>query len=242
MHDLILYLQNFWQNLLHKPLFGLLLTLVVYQAALWFYDLCGRRALVHPVAVGSLGVAALLKLTGIPYREYLQDNELIFFLLGPTTVALAIPLYREFHHIRKLALPVLVSVILGGIFAAASAVGIAWLMGANEQVLLALTPKSVTTPIAIGIAHNIGALTSLTTGVVVFTGVVGVILSPVVFYLLQLHDPRGQGVVLGLNAHGVGTARGFELNPTTGAFATLAMGLNGAFTALTLPYVIHYFA
>lgn len=241
MHDFILYLQNFWQGLIHKPLFGLLLTLVVFQAALWFYDFCGRRAIAHPVAVGSIVIAALLKFANIPYREYVQANELIFFLLGPTTVALAVPLYREFHHIRKLALPVLVTVMLGGLFAVVSAAGIAWLMGADEQVLLALTPKSVTTPIAIGIADTIGALTTLTTGVVVFTGVLGVILSPVVFYLLQLHDPRAQGVVLGLNAHGVGTARSFEMNPTTGAFATLAMGLNGAFTALTLPYVVGFF-
>jgi predicted murein hydrolase (TIGR00659 family) len=241
MYDLVLYLQHFWQGLIHKPLFGLLLTLVVFQAALWFYDFCGRRALAHPVAVGSVVIAILLKFGNIPYREYVQANELIFFLLGPTTVALAIPLYREFHHIRKLALPVVTTVILGGVFAALSAVGIAWLMGADQQVLLALTPKSVTTPIAIGIADNIGALTTLTTGVVVFTGVLGVLLSPFVFYLLQLHDPRAQGVVLGLNAHGVGTARGFETHATSGAFATLAMGLNGAFTALTLPYIVAWF-
>lgn len=241
MHDLMLYLQNFWHSLIHKPLFSLLLTLVVFQAALWFYEFCGRRAIAHPVAVGSIVIAALLKFGHIPYRDYVQANELIFFLLGPTTVALAVPLYREFHHIRKLALPVLISVLVGGVFAIVSAVGIAWLMGADQQVLLALTPKSVTTPIAISIADNIGALTSLTTGVVVFTGVLGVLLSPLVFYLLQLHDPRGQGIVLGLNAHGVGTARAFDMNPTAGAFATLAMGLNGAFTALTLPYLVAYF-
>ncbi|WP_439134662.1 LrgB family protein [Pseudomaricurvus sp.] len=241
MNDLIHHLLTFWNSLIHKPLFGLLLTLVVFQGALWFYNLCGRRAFVHPVAVSSVVIAAFLKFGGIPYREYVQANDLIYFLLGPTTVALAIPLYREFHHIRKLAFPVLLTVLLGGVFAAVSAVGIAWMMGANEQVLLSLAPKSVTTPIAIGIANNIGALTTLTTGVVVFTGVIGVLLSPVVFYLLQLHDPRAQGIVLGLNAHGVGTARGFELNATTGAFATLAMGLNGAFTALTLPYIVPLF-
>lgn len=241
MHDLIQHLLDFGNSLIHKPLFGLLLTLVVFQTSLWFYNACGRRAFVHPVAVSSVTIAALLKFGDIPYREYVQANNLIYFLLGPTTVALAIPLYREFHHIRRLALPVLLTVLLGGIFAAASAVGIAWMMGANEQVLLSLAPKSVTTPIAIGIANNIGALTTLTTGVVVFTGVIGVLLSPVVFYLLQLHDPRAQGVVLGLNAHGVGTARSFELSATNGAFATLAMGLNGAFTALTLPYIVPLF-
>ncbi len=241
MHDLFYQAQGFWANLIHKPLFGLLLTLAVYQLAVWFYDFCGRRAIVHPVAVSAIAIAAFLKLNRLSYREYVSANQLLYFLLGPVTVALAVPLYREFHHIRKLALPVLTVVLVGAVFASASAVGIAWLMGADEKVLLSLAPKSVTTPIAIGIAENIGALPTLTTGVVVFTGVVGVLLSPLVFYLLQLHDPRLQGLVLGLNAHGVGTARGFEVNPVTGAFATLAMGLTGAFTALTLPYLVTLF-
>lgn len=241
MNDLLHHLLSFWNSLIHKPLFGLLLTLVVFQIALRFYNVCGRKAFVHPVAVSVVIIAAFLKFNHISYREYVQANDLLYFLLGPTTVALAIPLYREFHHIRKLALPVLITVLVGGCFAAASAVGIAWLMDADKQVLLSLAPKSVTTPIAIGIAQNIGALTTLTTGVVVFTGVIGVLLSPVVFYLLQLHDPRAQGLVLGLNAHGIGTARGFEINATNGAFATLAMGLNGAFTALTLPYIVPLF-
>lgn len=241
MSSLIDQLQQLASDLLHKPLFGLLLTLLVYQLALWFYNICGRRAFVHPVATSSIVIAALLKLTNIPYQSYVESNDIIYFLLGPTTVALAVPLYREFHHIRKLAMPVLVTVVVGGVFASASAVAIAWFMGAPKQVLLSLTPKSVTTPIAIGIADNIGALTTLTTGVVVFTGVIGVLLSPIVFYLLQLRDPRLQGVILGLNAHGVGTARSFESHPTTGAFATLAMGLTGAFTALTLPYLVVLF-
>ncbi len=241
MNQALSELMSFVDNVIHTPLFGLLLTLVVYQISLWFYDFCGRRAFVHPVAVSSVVIAALLKTTGVSYADYVSANELIYFLLGPTTVALAIPLYREFHHIRKLALPVVVTVLVGGVFAGASAVAIAWFMGANEQTLLSLAPKSVTTPIAIGIANNIGALPTLTTGVVVFTGVIGVLLSPIVFYLLQLRDPRLQGIVLGLNAHGVGTARSFEINPTTGAFATLAMGLTGTFTALTLPYLVVLF-
>jgi predicted murein hydrolase (TIGR00659 family) len=241
MNQALESLQSFLGNLTQTPLFGLLLTLVIYQLSLWFYDFCGRRAFVHPVAVSSSVIALILKFSGISYSDYVDANQLIYFLLGPTTVALAVPLYREFHHIRKLALPVVVTVLIGGVFAGASAVIIAWLMGANEQTLLSLAPKSVTTPIAIGIASNIGALPTLTTGVVVFTGVIGVLLSPVVFYLLQLKDPRLQGIVLGLNAHGVGTARSFEINPTTGAFATLAMGLTGTFTALTLPYLVTLF-
>ncbi|NHN38757.1 LrgB family protein [Pseudomaricurvus alcaniphilus] len=234
---------NFLQSnsLPSNPLLWLLLTLACYQAALWLYQRCGRRAIVHPIATSAPFIALLLWLSDIPYRDYVAANQLLYFLLGPTTVALAIPLYQEFHHIRKLALPVLLTVLLGSAVAALSAVGIAWLVGANRLVLLSLAPKSVTTPIAIGIAENIGALPTLTTGVVVFTGVIGTLLSPLVFYLLQLRDMRLQGVLLGLNAHGIGTARSFEIHPTAGAFATLSMGLTGIFSALTLPYAVRLF-
>ncbi|NIB39575.1 LrgB family protein [Pseudomaricurvus alkylphenolicus] len=224
--------------MLHKPLFGLLLTLAVYQLALLLYERCGKRAFLHPVATSALVIALLLKYWGVPYAHYLQGNKLLELLLGPTTVALAIPLYKEFQHLRQLALPVTLTVIIGGLFATASALAIAWWVGASDQALLALAPKTITTPMAMGVAESLGALTTLTTGAVVFTGVIGVLLSPVVFYVLQLKDPRLQGVVLGLNAHGVGTARSFEMGASAGAFATLTMCLCGSFLSLTLPYLI----
>ena len=240
MDALISQAIDVWHGMLHKPLFGLLLSLGIYQLALIVYEYFNKQVLLHPVATGSIVIAIILKTLGISYSDYLSANQLLYFLLGPATVALAIPLYQEFHHIRKLTLPTLVIVVVGGSFAAASAVMIAIAMGAPNNIQLALMPKSVTTPIALGIADIIGALPGLTTGVVVFTGVIGALLSPVVFSLLRLHDPRLQGLVLGLNAHGVGTARAFEMNPTAGAFASLAMGLTGAFTALTVPYAVRF--
>lgn len=236
--SLWLQLQSLWAHLSHLPLFGLLLSLLCYQAGLLIYQRVGRNVILHPVVTASLAIALLLNLLNIPYKEYLQANQLLYFLLGPATVALAIPLYQEFHHIRRLALPILVTVAMGATFASVSAVAIAYWLGGSETTLLSLAPKSVTTPIALGVSENIGGLPALTTGVVVFTGVIGTLLSPVVFYLLRLRDPRQQGIVLGINAHGVGTARGFEINASTGAFASLAMGMTGAFTALTLPYIV----
>jgi len=238
MNELLSHAQQFWLNLQHKPLFGLLLSLCVYQLALMLYQYFNRRVILHPVTTGSIVIALILHGLDISSRDYLNGNQLLYFLLGPATVALAIPLHQQFHHIRKLMLPVLITVAVGAVFAPAIAVGVAAIMGGSDEVLLALYPKSVTTPIALGIADIIGALPGLTTGVVVFTGVIGSLLSPVVFYFLKLHDPRLQGIVLGLNAHGVGTARAFEINPTVGAFASLAMGLTGAFTALIMPYAV----
>ena len=241
VQQIIPVLQSLWQPLGDNPLPGLLLTLICYQFGLWLYQRCGRTALLHPIATSAPLIALLLYGLNVRYPDYQTSTWLLHFFLGPSVVAMAIPLYREFHHIRKLALPVLLVTSVGAIVAAACGVGAAWLVGASEEVLLALAPKSATTPIAIGIAENIGAPSTLTTGVVVFTGVVGVLMSPLVFRILRLQDDRLQGLILGVNAHGVGIARCFDLSPTAGAFATLAMGLTGTFTALTLPYVVAWF-
>lgn len=231
----------FWQGMHSKPLFGLFVSLVAYQLALMFYQFCDRRVIAHPVSVGSVIIAIILYVWDIPYEQFKGANELLYLLLGPATVALAVPLYQQSHHTRKLTLPVLITVLIGGAFAAIAAVAIAWIMGGSDETLLALAPKSVTTPIALGVAEAIGALPELTTGVVVFTGVIGALMTPYVFSITKLTDPRLQGVVLGINAHGVGTARAFEISSSCGAFASLAMGLTGTFTALVLPYLITLF-
>lgn len=236
LNDALHTLVDLWHHLSQTGLFGLLLTLVFYQLGLLLYERCGRPVILHPVATASVTIALLLPQLHISYSSYRHSNELIYFLLGPATVALALPLYQQFHQIRKLALPILVTVILGAAFASLSAVMIAHWLGASTVTQLSLAPKSITTPIALGVSISIGGMPTLTTGVVVFTGVIGALMSPLVFYLLQLHDPRAQGIVLGINAHGLGTARAFEVNPVSGAFASLSMGLTGAFTALTLPY------
>jgi len=241
MNTLTQHAQDFWHALQHRALFGLLLTLVAYQLGLWLYQYSGRKILLHPLVLSVIAISMTLQLIDLPYAQYLKANELLYFLLGPATVALAIPLHQEFHNLRKLALPALLTIVIGGSFAAAAAVSIAWALGGSDIVLLSLSPKSVTTPIALSISETINALPSLTTAAVVFTGIAGVLMSPLAFYLLRLHDPRLQGIVLGINAHAVGTARSFEQNPTMGAFSSLAMGLTGAFTALALPYLVTLF-
>ena len=220
---------------------AILLTLASYQFGLWCYHKSGRLMLLHPVLIGGSLIAAALYYFDIDYPDYQQSSQLFYFLLGPATVALAIPLYQEFKLIRELSGPILITVIVGAITAAGSSVLLAYWLGASEQILLSLAPKSVTTPIALSLAEKLNGISTLTTGAVVFTGVIGALLSPLVFKLCGVQDDRIKGIVLGINAHGIGTALAFESSPRSGAFSSLAMGLTGAFTAMTLPYIVHYF-
>lgn len=196
------------------------------------------QALLHPLVVGPLLVTGVLLLTGVSYSHYRQANSPFFYLLGTATVALAIPLHQQFHHIRRLARPLLTTLLFGASFAVISALGIAWLLGGNSETLVSLAPKSVTTPIALGIAEKVGGLQGLTAGVVVFTGVIGAILGPLLFSKLGIRDDRIIGFVNGICAHGVGTTRAFEISSRCGAFSSLGLGMTGALTALILPWLI----
>ena len=220
----------------------LALTLCAYFAGLWAFQKARHFSLLHPLMSSCLLIAALLYSFDIDYTHYQQANSVFYWLLGPATVALAIPLDREFARIRALAQPLLLTLLFGAIAAPLYAVTLAFLFGADPLTLLSLTPKSVTTPIALGIATEIGALGELTAGVVIFTGVVGAIAGPKLLTLLGVKDERLQGFTLGINAHGVGTARAFDISPLCGAFSSLALGLTGVLTALTLPTLLLWLA
>jgi predicted murein hydrolase (TIGR00659 family) len=227
------------QSLLHSPLFAITLSLAAFQLGNLLYRRLNEFPLLHPTVTGATMVALLLPRLNIDYQVYLEGNQLLMFWLGPATVALAVPLYQQFHLIRKMALPILLTCAFGAAFAAGSAVLIAYFLGASDVTMLSLAPKSVTTPIAMELANEIGGLATLAAGCVALTAVSAMCLAPLVFRLLKIEDPQIWGFCLGITAHGMGTARAFEMSPTAGAFSSLAMCLTGAFSAALIPIVVN---
>lgn len=231
-------LADLWAALATSPLTALTFTLVAYQLGGWLYRVSGRWALLNPVLLAILTLAALLWATGIPYAAYFDGAQLVHFLLGPATVALAVPLYRQFHQVRRSAAALLAALACGSLTAAGTAIAIGWLLGASRETLLSLAPKSATTPIAMGVAEQVGGLPALTAVLVILTGIVGAVLGPAVLRLIRVKDPRAAGFAIGLAAHGIGTARAFQMGEVAGAFSGLAMGLNGLATALLVPLLV----
>ena len=156
----------------------------------------------------------------------------------PATVALAVPLYLQFDRLKKLALPLAGALLAGSVTAIVSAVGIAWLLGAADATLLSVAPKSVTAPIAMGIAEKIGGIPSLTAVLVIMTGVSGAMMAKYVLDALRITDHGVRGFAVGVAAHGIGTARAFQVSEQAGAFAGLGMGLNGLVTAILMPLLL----
>ena len=231
-------ISHIWVYLATTPLLWLTMTLLAYQAGFWVSRRHGFHPLLNPVVIAVVLLVTVLQLSGTPYPTYFDGAQFVHFLLGPATVALAVPLYNHFGRVRRMALPMSAALLAGSATAILSAVGIAWLLGASPATLLSLAPKSVTTPIAMGIAEKTGGLPSLTAILVIATGILGAIVAKPILDLLKVRDEAVRGFALGVAAHGIGTARAFQVSQLAGAFAGLAMGLNGLVTAVLLPVLV----
>ncbi len=226
---------HLWVYLETTPLLGLAATLLVFRGAMEVARLARGHALANPVLIAIVVLSCLLLATGTPYSAYFQGAQYVHFLLGPATVALALPMYANLARIRRSAHAIVPAIIAGSVVAAASAMLLARLLGAPREIVLSLAPKSVTTPIAMGVAEQIGGNPSLAAIFVLITGLTaGVLIGPVM-KLVRVKDWRAQGLAAGTAGHGLATARMLLLSETAGAFGGLAIGLNGIITAILVP-------
>jgi len=226
-----------WADLVAKPLFGVVMTLVVFLLAQRLYRKVGS-VWANPVLISIVTIILLLQGSGIEYRDYARGGDLLLFLLGPSVVALAVPLYQRREEIWRRKGPILLGILAGSLASILSACGLAWLLGGSRGVILSLAPKSVTTPIAISIVEKIGGMPPLTAAIVVLTGCIGAVCGPEFCRLIGVTSPVATGLAVGTSAHGIGTARMLEVDRLAGAVAGLAIGLNGLATTFLLPLLM----
>ncbi|MGO8951833.1 MAG: LrgB family protein [Rhodomicrobium sp.] len=232
-------LRDIWVYLAASPLLHLTLTLVAYSVGYAIYRRRRFNPLFNPVLIAVLLVVTILLFTRTSYATYFQGAQFVHFLLGPATVALAVPLYRQVERVRRSGLAIFASIVLGSLTASASAIAIVWLLGGSRDSIVSIAPKSVTTPVAMGIALELGGLPSLTAALVLLTGILGAMLGPPLLNRLGIKDWAARGLAMGVASHGIGTARALQVNEVAGAFAGLAMGLNALATSVLLPALWH---
>ena len=228
-----------WSDLVASPLFGITLTLVVYLLAQHIYKRL-NSVWVNPVLVSIVTIIVLLKVAGVEYRDYAHGGDILFFLLGPSVVALAVPLYQRREEIWQRKRPILIGIFAGSLASIVSACGLAWALGGSREIVLSLAPKSVTTPIAISIVEKIGGVAPLTAAIVVLTGCLGAVCGPEFCRRIGITSPVATGLAVGTAAHGIGTARMFEVDRLAGAVAGLAIGLNGLMTTFLLSFLMTF--
>ena len=231
---------SLWVYLSATPLFWLTVTLAVWFAADGLARAAGRHALVNPVLVAIAILAALLQWSGTDYRTYFDGAQFVHFLLGPATVALAVPLSRNLPLVRKNLLPMAAALAVGAVVAIVSAVGVAAAFGVPREVLVSLAPKSVTAGIAMAISERLGGIPSLTAALVITTGIIGAMVVTPLMDALKIRDYAARGFAVGLASHGIGTARAFTVDPVAGVFAGIAMGLNAVVTSLLAPILFRF--
>lgn len=233
-------LKDIWVYLATSPLLGLTITLVAYGLAYRLYLRAQSNPLVNPVVTSVALLIALLLVTGTSYDDYFEGGQFVHFLLGPATVALAVPLYQQFSRLRQLWLPVSIALVCGVLIAAGSSIGLAWLLGGSPEIQMSLAPKSATAPVAMGISEKIGGLPSLTAVLTVATGITGAVLGTKLFEWIRVKDDAAKGIAMGVAAHGIGTARAFQVSSQMGAFSGLAMALSAFATALVVPWLVDW--
>ena len=224
-----------WVYLAATPLAGLTITMVAYVLGFAIYARAGLHPLANPVLIAVVLIVIGLRLGDVAYRSYFAGAQFVHFLLGPAVVGLAVPLARVWPTIRRLTAPIAISLVAGSAVALATAVGVAWALGASPATLASLAPKSITAPIAMGIAERIGGVAALAAVFAVATGIIGAALGKYVLDAMRVRDWRARGFAMGLTAHGIGTARAFQVNAEAGTYAGLAFGLHGVFAAFLLP-------
>jgi predicted murein hydrolase (TIGR00659 family) len=234
-------LTDVWVYLSASPLLGLTMTLLVYQGAFWLYKRANFNPLLNPVPWSVLVIVLVLVATDTPYQTYFDGAQFVHFLLGPATVALAIPLYPQLGKLRRFVIPVIGGLLVGGAVSAGSAALIAWLLGASETTILSLVPKSVTAPIAMGISEKIGGLPSLTAVMCMVTGVTGVLSARYILNFIKASDHGVRGFSIGVAAHGMGIARAFQVSEEAGAFAGVAMALTALMSSIIFPLMLWLF-
>jgi predicted murein hydrolase (TIGR00659 family) len=227
-----------WVYLQTTPLFWLTATLAAFLIAEGLARLARRHPLANPVAIAIALLGALLALTGTDYQTYFNGAQFVHFLLGPATVALAAPLYRNLALVRRNLLPIAAALAVGSTTAIVSAVLVAKWLGAPRAVLISIAPKSVTAAVAMSVAETLGGAPSLTAVMVIATGVLGAIVVTPLMNALRVRDYAARGFAAGLAAHGIGTARAFSVDPVAGVFAGLAMGLNAVATPIIVPLLL----
>lgn len=228
-------IHEIWVYLSGSPLLALIVTLSAYHLGVVIYERLDRNPLANPVAIAVVLVTIVIDAIDMPYAKYFEGAQFVHFLLGTATVSLAVPIYQGLQELRGRVLPLAAALVAGGATSIASAVLIARWLGADPAVVAGFYAKSVTAPIAMGVAERIHASPTLTAVFAITTGILGAALARFVLDAVGSKAWWQRGFALGIAAHGIGTARAFQVNAEAGTYAGLAFGLHGALAAFVLP-------
>lgn len=226
-------------NVLNTPIFGIVLTVLFFNIAVYIQKKTKNPAF-NPLLISILGIIVCLNIFKIPYENYKIGGNAINYFLGPITIVLAVPLYRQFELLKKYKFEILIGISCGVIVSFISIVSIGKLFNTSTVIINSLIPKSITSPMGISLANTINGIQAVTVVCIILTGILGAIIAPTVFKLGKITNPIAKGVALGTSAHALGTSKAIEIGEVEGAMSGLSIGISGLITVIIVPILIKF--
>ncbi|MFH5837228.1 LrgB family protein [Proteiniclasticum sp. C24MP] len=227
-------------QLISNPIFGVLITLIAYEAGLYLQRRTGL-ALLNPLLISTVLIILFLIITGIDYENYNAGGKIVSFFITPATVALAVPLYRNFKLLTANLWPIFLGITGGVIINFVTVYFLVKFTGLEEQFFYSLVPKSVTTPIGLELSQQIGGIPQITIAAIIISGLTGVILGPIIFKIFKIDDKVARGIAYGTTSHALGTTKALEEGEIEGSMSGLSIGIAGLLTAVIVPLMLKLF-
>ena len=226
-------------NVLNTPIFGIVLTVLFFNISVYIQKKTKNPAF-NPLLISILAIIVCLNIFKIPYENYKIGADAINYFLGPITIVLAVPLYRQFELLKKYKFEIFIGISCGVIVSFISIIIIGKLFNASTDIINSLIPKSITSPMGISLSNTINGIQSVTVVCIILTGILGAIIAPTVFKFGKITNPIAKGVALGTSAHALGTSKAIEMGEVEGAMSGLSIGISGLITVIIVPILIKF--
>ena len=226
-------------NVFDTEIFGVILTILFFNIGIYIQKKT-NKPIFNPLLIAILGIILFLSITKIPYESYKLGGDRINFFLGPVTIVLAVPLYKQFDLFKKYLLEILIGISCGVVVSFISIKLIGHFTNADVDIINSLIPKSITTPMGISLTKTLNGVEAITVVSIILTGILGAIISPIVFKIGKINNPVAKGIALGTSAHALGTTTALEMGEVEGAMSGLSIGISGIITVILIPIIINF--
>ena len=226
-------------NVFDTEIFGVILTILFFNIGIYIQKKT-NKPIFNPLLIAILGIILFLSITKIPYESYKLGGDRINFFLSPVTIVLAVPLYKQFDLFKKYLLEILIGISCGVVVSFISVKLIGHFTNADVDIINSLIPKSITTPMGISLTKTLNGVEAITVVSIILTGILGAIISPIVFKIGKINNPVAKGIALGTSAHALGTTKALEMGEVEGAMSGLSIGISGIITVILIPIIINF--
>ena len=226
-------------NVFDTEIFGVILTILFFNIGIYIQKKT-NKPIFNPLLIAILGIILFLSITKIPYESYKLGGDRINFFLGPVTIVLAVPLYKQFDLFKKYLLEILIGISCGVVVSFISIKLIGHFTNADVDIINSLIPKSITTHMGISLTKTLNGVEAITVVSIILTGILGAIISPIVFKIGKINNPVAKGIALGTSAHALGTTKALEMGEVEGAMSGLSIGISGIITVILIPIIINF--